>query len=226
MNLKISISMTSLLLLALVLSACNVGVFVSPSAMPSPSSTATPSPSLTFTPTSTPTEIPTETPIPSPTLTPTIEQTLTDTPIPEPVTFSGAVLISGEPPKPYLSTIEIRTLETFNLVKKGSTDSKGNFKITDVPPGVYDLWVLVTTQTEMVTGCSDVAPPNPQWLTGIQFPGDKGLTMKTASLGKALMLAKAMTSPDLKAQGIYFILPNFRIEPGGDTTIEVVLNCE
>lgn len=212
----------TLCLLAVLLTACNRKAVSEGSTTIEPTTTKTSTP-LPFTPT--PTE--TQTPSPSPTPTATVTVPPTETAVPQPASLTGAVYLSGDSLKPFGSSVELRQRGSFDLVAQGVTDPSGNYKIENIEPGVYDLWVLITTQEEMVTGCSDIAPPADSWKMGIKFGEDKAMTMENAYLSKALFLMQNMPpSSDLKATGFSAVLENFKIESGIENKMDVTLMCK
>lgn len=211
---KISQSSFILLCLAVLLTACNGQIGVEPTATIAPTSTETPIPPPTSTPS----------PTPVPTITPTLPPT--ETPIPQPASLSGTIFLSNDTAKPFVSAVELRLKDSFTLIGKSETDGNGNYKIENIDPGTYELWVLITTETAMVSQCSDVAPPDSTWKIGIKFGEGKGLTMKDASLSKGLLLAENLQTSDLKAEGFFAVLEGYKIESGIENKIDVTLLCE
>jgi hypothetical protein len=203
-----------LLLLAVLLTACNAQVAIKPSATVAPTSTETPVPPPTYTP------LPTSTPTITPTLPPT------ETPVPQPASLTGTIFLSNDTAKPFVSSVELRQKDSFTLIGKGDTDANGVYKIENIDPGTYELWVLITTKIKMISGCSDVAPPDSKWKIGINFGKDKGVTMGDAYLSKGLMLVENLQSSDLKAQGFFAVLEGFEIESGIENKMDVTLLCK
>lgn len=197
-----------LLFFAVLLTACNGQVAIEPSATAAPTSTTTPIPSPAFTPTITPTLPPTE------------------TPIPQPASLIGTILLSDDTVKPFASSVELRQKYSFTLIGKGDTDSSGVYKIENIDPGTYELWILVTTKITMVSGCTDVAPPDNKWKIGIKFDEDKALSMENAYLSKGLLLAQNLQTSDLKAQGFFAVLEGFKIESGIENKMDITLLCK
>ena len=202
-----------LLILAVFLTACNGQVTAEPSATPAPVSTDTPVPSSTST-----------TPPDTPTTTPTLPPT--ETPIPQPASLTGTIFLSGNAVQPFVSSVELRQKDSFALIGKDDTDSNGVYKIENIDPGKYELWVLITTKTEMVLGCIDIAPPDNKWKLGIKFGEDKALSMENAFLSKGLLLAQELQASDLKAQGFFAVLEGFTIESGIENQMDVTLICK
>jgi hypothetical protein len=211
---KISKFTSMLWFLAFLLTACNGQTAIKPSETAAPTSTETPVPTPTFTP------LPTSSPTPTLTLPPT------ERPVPQPASLTGTISLSGNVVKPVVSSVELRQKENFTLIGKGDTDSNGVYKIENIDPGTYELWVLITTKIEMVSGCTDVAPPDTKWKLGIKFGEDKALSMENADLSKGLLLAQEMQSSDLKAQGFFAVLEDFKIESGIENKLDVTLLCK
>jgi hypothetical protein len=215
---------TMLLSLSIVLTACSQQFSLKPTFtltvtdVPTSTETLTPYPTLTSTPTTTFT--------PTITFTPTTTVTPSDTNIPGPASLAGAIFLSNDTKKPFVTAIELREKDSFKLIGKGKTDLSGAYNIANIQPGVYELWILVTTKPSIISGCVDIAPPDNAWRMGIKFAEDQALTMENAYLSKALLLAKNIESPDLKAKGFYAVLPNYRIVSGMINKMDVILICQ
>lgn len=177
------------LTLVLLLTACGVQATAVPT--DAPTSTPLPTATITFTLTAPPSPTSTLTPIPS------------DTPIPLPASLIGTISISNGSVKPFSSTVELRMAESFDLVAGEKTNSKGEYKIEDFQPGKYELWVLITAKSAMLSGCNDVRPQDEAWKIGVNFEDGKGLTMENAYLSKALFLVDGLKAAGLKAKGYY-----------------------
>lgn len=205
---KMSHFSSMLLFLAVLLTACNGQVAIEPSATAVLTSTATPIPSPTFTPTTTPTLPPTE------------------TAIPQPASLTGTIFLSSDTAKPFISSVELRQKDSFTLIGKDDTDSSGVYIIENIDPGAYELWILITTKITMVSGCTDVAPPDNKWKIGIKFGDDKALSIENAYLSKGILLAQNLQTSDLKAQGFFAVLEGFKIESGIENKMDVTLLCK
>jgi hypothetical protein len=181
-------------------------------------------PKPTETPIPTATSLPTSTNSPEPTSTPT--NTPTETPIPQPASLTGTIFLSNGNVKPLTSSVELRQKDSFILIGKGDTDSNGVYKIENIDPGSYALWVLITTKSETIPGCRDIAPPDSSWRIGIKFGEDKAITIENAYLSKALLLMANMPpSTDLKAQGYFAVLEGFELASGIENEMDVTLFC-
>ncbi len=198
-----------LILVSVLLSACGGQFFAKPTSTPVPTSTITPTPLPTSTPTVTATTPPTE------------------TPIPQPASLTGTIFLSSNASKPFTSMVELRQKGSFTLIGKSETDSSGVYKIENIDPGSYELWVLITIESKMVSGCADVALPNDSWKIGIKFGEDKAMSMENAYLSKALFLMQNMPSGSgLNAEGFYAVLEGFKIESGIENKMDVTLTCK
>jgi len=211
---KISLFSSMLLLLTGLITACNGQVAIEPPPSLAPTSTETPVPSPTSTP------LPTYTPTIIPTFPPT------ETPIPQPASLTGTIFLSGDTARPFVSSVELRQKGSFTLIGKDETDSNGVYKIENIEPGVYELWVQITTKITMVSRCTDVAPPDNKWKIGIKFDEDKALSIENAYLSKGLLLADSLQASDLKAQGFYAVLEGFKIESGIENKMDVTMLCK
>jgi hypothetical protein len=147
------------------------------------------------------------------------------TSIPKPASLAGTVFLSQENKTPFVTSIELRVTNSFKLIGKGKTNSEGQFKISNIQPGGYELWVLITTTPAMISGCSDVLVPDSTWKMGIKFGEGKALTMENASLSKAILLSNNLPSSNLKATGFYAVLPGFAIASGIVNQKDVILLC-
>jgi hypothetical protein len=189
-------------------------------ASPAPPPTVTPLPTTT----DTPIPVPTETATPTATVTATVPPT--ETPIPEPAWLTGAIYLSGNSAQPFVTSVELRGRDGFALFGETETDSNGVYRIENIDPDTYELWVLITTQVAMISGCSDVAPPDAKWQVGVTFADNKALLIQNANLSKALLLLESLQSPTLKAQGVYFVLERLKIESGVENQFDVALQCK
>lgn len=171
---------------------------------------------------------PTDTSTPPPTFTPAITPTppSTETPVSRSAALIGTIYLSGTMANPFISSVELRQKDSFNLIGKSDTDSNGSYKIESIDPGIYELWILITTKIAMVSGCSDIAPPDNNWKIGINFGGDKALTMGDAYLSNGLLLAQNLPTSDLKAEAFFAVLDSFNIEPGNENKMDVTLLCK
>jgi len=201
-----------LLSLILLLSACIAQVTVEPT--------------VSFTATNVPTATITLTPTLSPSPTATLTLVPSETPIPLPASLTGIVSLSGDSVRPLVSVVELREAESFDLLVKGDTNTRGEYRIEDIQPGKYELWVLITTKSSMVSGCGDVRPPDETWKIGVNFEGDKALTIENAYLSKALFLVENLQGSDLHAIGFYAVLSDFEIASGIENKFDVALICE
>lgn len=202
-----------LALFTILFSACSGQLVVTPTSTPVPTSTITITPA----------------PLPTSTPTPTVTATTppTETPIPQPASLTGTIFLSSNTSNPFTSVVELRQKGSFTLIGKSETDSSGVYMIENIDPGSYELWVLITTTSEMISGCADVAPPDDTWKIGIKFGENKAMSMKNAYLSKALFLMKNMpSSSDLKAEGFFAVLEGFKIESGIENQKDVTLICQ
>ncbi len=177
-------------------------------------STATPMPTIAPSPTGTSTPVPTAKAIPS------------ETAISGPASLAGSVFLLKSEQKPFVSRIELRQTESFALSGSGQTNSSGVFDIKNIVPGIYELWVLITSKPAMISGCTDIAGPDGKWQTGIEFEGNKSMSMQNAYLSKALFFYQNLPSSDFKAQGFFAVLPDFEIKPGIENKVDIVLICK
>ncbi len=216
MKAKFSQFASVLLLLAMLLTACNGQFSLIPTFTPTATGsststeTSTPSPTLTHTPTQTNT----------PTITLTATATFTPT-----TSLSGTILLSKKELKPFITKVELRKNEKIDVIGKANTDPDGFYEITDFLPGIYELWILLTDKPFMVPGCNDVAPPDDTWDIGIIFDGNKGMSINKENLSYALLIANNIPPSSMKATGFYAVLSKFNITTGTKNQMDVTLIC-
>lgn len=220
------------LLISISLAACSEQVAIAPTATPTnaPTETFTPSPTLTATltlsPTATNTSLPTSTSTSTPTSTPLPTSTPTLTSPPRQTSLTGLVLLSGAQKTPLATSVELHQGESFTLIAQGETDATGRYRIANIAPGTYELWILITERAAMPSGCQDVLVPDSTWRLGIKFGEGKALTMPDGQLGKALLLAANLAkAPTLQATGFYAVLPGLVIASGIETRRDTSLMC-
>ena len=117
-----------------------------------------------------PTLAQTKTPIPQDTATPDLKNKSTETKSFPIASLSGVVTITGKKNEPFVTILELRGRDTLWLQKTTTTDRNGKFKILDIEPGDYELWVLLTTEAKMISGCNNIFVPDNQWRIGIKYP--------------------------------------------------------
>jgi len=146
----------------------------------------------------------------------------------EPVisTLSGRVHIAGETPEPFITLLELRSKDTFWLVQSVIPDAGGRFVIQDIPPGDYELWVLITAATQMVSGCEDLWVSNDQWRIGISFMEGDPIIVKETSLAKAISRSQNFTAYGLQPTSFYAVSPDFTIVSEFDAEVEITLLCQ
>jgi hypothetical protein len=211
---------TKALPLVLTLAATLLSACLGPQATPTPTATIIPTATETQTPPPTATTVPTETPVPTETSTPT------ETPIPLPASLTGVISLSKDAAKPFTSVVDLRKSGSFELIGSSKTNAKGIYKIENIDPGTYELWVLIAAKAKMISGCKDVTPPDDAWKIGILFGKDKAMTMDGNSFSNALLLAEGFQATELKPEGIYFVLAEFKVESGIENTLDISMLCQ
>jgi hypothetical protein len=140
-----------------------------------------------------------------------------------PASLYGTIYLSNDDQEPFQTSFQLWSKD--NLILKGQTDSNGEYVVDNIEPGMYGLWVLVTDKPVKVSGCSDVAPVDRSWAMGIEFVGEKAMSMKNANLSKLLALVPYFQTPDLKTVGFYAVSPDFEIKSGMNRKMDVLLIC-
>jgi hypothetical protein len=115
---------------------------------------------------------------------------------------------------------------SFTLISKVSTTSQGTYKINNVQPGKYDLWILLTNSPKMIFGCIDVEIQNNGWKMGILFSKDAAITMGAVDLSKAILFSENLDPTLFSAKGFYAVLENYAILIGANSNLEVNLLCK
>ena len=226
MNKPIPVMMLAIILLSII-AGCDM-----PFAVPTPTSTATytitpsPTPRPTETRTITPTSTETLTLEPTITSTPTITPTPTETEIPKPASLAGFVYLSSDTDTPFPASIYLREAETMVTLYIGKTTADASYRIENITPGFYELWVLITKQTAMIPGCEDITLRDGAWRLGVEFEGGKGLTIEKVSLSNAIFLVESLGEEDFKAIGYYVVLPDFEILSGVENELNIELLCK
>jgi hypothetical protein len=162
-------------------------------------------------------------------MTPTITATLTptETEMPVPASLSGTISMSrnGEN-EAFVTSVELREIDGFDFIDGTETDGSGLYRFEDIYPGMYALWILITTEARMIPGCRDVAPPDTNWKMGIRFDGDKEMTMENAYFSKALMLVDNIDSSVLRADAFFAVFDGVEILSAAENSLDVILICQ
>jgi len=193
-------------LLGMALSACTGQNLDAPTAAATNSSTSTPM-QVTQTPTATKTSSPTQ------------------TPIPQPASLTGTIHLLRDDPEVFPTIIELREPDSFKLVSSSVADPEGVYIFEDLDPGIYQLWVLITTGRAMLPGCGDVSAPDTDWLLGIVFEEDMALTTQNIYLSAALFFAESLDESEIIAQGFYAVLAELDVKSGEEKVQDVALPC-
>jgi hypothetical protein len=160
------------------------------------------------------------------TLTPVNTSTPTKTSIPKPAALTGNISLSAASEKPLVTSIELRQGDSFKLIESGKTNASGIYKLSNIQPGKYELWVLFSVKAAITPGCSDVVLPSSDWSLGIMFTGDKALTMKGNSLQMLVFFMKNLNDPSLQATGLYAVIPDLEIDSGAEKEVDLTFLCK
>jgi hypothetical protein len=191
----------------------------------------TPAPTATAAPTAIPTSLPTATTTPRPTATtepsPTVEPSPTG--IPEPATLTGSIFMTGKQNRPLATFVELHPAD--EEVKdapffEGVSAGDGNFRIKNIKPGLYDVWVQISDRPAMPAGCQEVSNADASSLLGIGFDEGMSLSAETDRLSLMVMLADGFKGTAMKAERFYTIVPKVKIPSGGEVNLDIRLVCE
>lgn len=165
-----------------------------------------------------------------PPITPTKTATIvpSETSIPSFASLAGAVFLSDSNKKTFPTSIELRLKYGGPVTHQFETNSVGAYTVENIQPGSYEFWILITTDSSMLPGCSDVLPPDDSWQVWIKYGEEKAAGMeKNAALSRAFAEALFMLETyGLKADGFYAMFPDLEIEPGLEYKMDVVLVCK
>jgi hypothetical protein len=142
-------------------------------------------------------------------------------------TLAGIVVLSNDNKNPFPTSVELHLKHSLIVTHQLETDSAGKYTIDNIQPGAYEFWILITADSSMVPGCSDVVPADEAWL-GIKYGDDKAVTLEeNASLSRAFEEAVFMFDIyGTKADGFYAIIPDLEIESGLEYKMDIVLMCK
>jgi hypothetical protein len=227
--------------LILLLSACTNNAVQPPTSAPVvlPSEQATMVPTVTFTiiPTSTATPVPSATPTAEPTSTtaPTATITPTELSLSSVISITGLVSLSGKSDKPFPTTVVLRLgggeygdegARGDEVVSTIKTDLDGKYLFSDLKPGIYTIWVLITAKRAMIPGCDEILQPGTGWALGLIFGGDKSMiSWKTTSLRWGILFAENLPA-DMQPEGFYAVSPALEIASGTAKTQNIALICK
>jgi hypothetical protein len=145
----------------------------------------------------------------------------TETPVPI-VFLKGKIKFSGARQDPFSTKLVIHAIDEFKTTWTVQSDKNGEYSFADIKPGKYNLWILMTANKTMISGCSDVISPGNTWKTGIYLSETTVLTMdKNLSLLEAINL-KGFVG----VSRIDFISPEIELESGKIAELNVELNCK
>lgn len=151
-----------------------------------------------------------------------------ETSVPYLASLAGTVFLSDNNKKTFPTSVELRLKYGGPVTNQLETNSAGEYTVEKIQPGSYEFWILITTDSSMVPGCSDVLPPDDSWQVWIKYGEDKAVGIEeNASLNRAFDEALFMfENYGLKADGFYAIFPDLEIEPGLEYKMDVVLMCK
>jgi hypothetical protein len=171
---------------------------------------ATPTAKATDSATATPTAAPTATPTPVPTPTPTPN-------------IQGHVVFTGKRTDGFSTSVRLyggsRGFSTDDPV---STGAGGSYSFGNVTPGDYNLWVVLTGNYTMISGCTDVTLPK-GWTVAILMGGTTSISIEETSLKAANTWAKGAMSG---VTNLYANSPSVKLAQGKTMTLDVKLACK
>jgi len=158
---------------------------------------------------------------PTVTLLPTATQTPTETSVPI-VFLKGTLKFSGARQDSYSTKLAIHDINNFKTTWSVQSDKNGEYSFTDIKPGKYNLWILMTDNKVMISGCTDVISPDKTWKTGVYL---SETTVLTVDANLSLLEAINMKG-FVGVTRIDFISPAIELKSEKTTELNVVLNCK
>ena len=148
--------------------------------------------------------------------------------IPSFASLTGTVFLSDNHQKPFPTSVELRLKYGGPVTNQVETNSVGEYRVENIQPGSYEFWILVTTEPSMISGCSDILPPDTSWQMAIKYGEAKTVGIEqNVSLSQALREARFMfENYGMQADGFYAIFPNLEIESGLESKMDVTLLCQ
>jgi hypothetical protein len=170
-------------------------------------------------PTNTPAPTDTPTPLPTDTLTPTMTPTITPVPV---IFLQGRISLTGKQAAPFPTTLVLHGVSDFKTSWNAIADADGQYSFVNITPGEYNLWVMVTDQKSMVTGCSDVTSPDKNWKVGMHLGATTTLTMDSNFSLLQVINMKGFGG----ISQIDFISPALKLDASKPTQFDVNLICK
>jgi hypothetical protein len=153
----------------------------------------------------------------------TLRPTATKTPVsptetPAPIKFlEGKISFIGAKQAPFSTELTIHDSDEFKTEWTVQSDENGEYYFVDIKPGKYNLWIMMTSNKYMISGCSDVISPGEDWETGIHL----GATVLT--INNNLSLLEAINQTDGR---IDFISPEIELTSGNTVEFNIKLECK
>jgi hypothetical protein len=151
-----------------------------------------------------------------------------ETSVPNLASLGGTIFLSDNNKNPFPTSGELRLKYGGPVTNQLETNSVGEYMVEKIQPGSYEFWILITADSSMVTGCSDLLPPDDSWQVWIKYGEEKAVGIaENVSLSRALEEALFMLENyGLQADGFYAVFPDLEIQPGLEYKMDVVLMCK
>ena len=183
--------------------------------------------------------------IESPTIVPPISPTITESPTVAPpvsptfvesptsttkqASLSGIVFLTspagvGGWPFPY--GVDLRQGDISKTAEYPDSNRHQNFLFENIEPGIYQLWVLIPSETLALKNCYDVGLPDKQWKLGRILDHEIIFSAPNMSYREALDQAVEIHAADPNTYDFYAVLENVEIESEKDIYIDATLICK
>jgi hypothetical protein len=173
--------------------------------------------------------------LPAPTESPTVAPSISPTFVPSPTlvekkaSLSGTVFMTGPDgiggwPFPY--GVELRQGDFSKIAAYPDPNRPQNFLFENIEPGIYQLWVLIPTETLSLKNCYDVGLPDKQWKLGRILDNEVIFSDPTMSYREALDEAVEVHSSDPNRYNFYAVLENVDIKSEKDIYVDANLICK
>jgi hypothetical protein len=143
----------------------------------------------------------------------------------EETVLSGAIQLSTIPAKPISTSIELHTIDDFQFVEPVATDSEGIYRVIGGRPGIFNLWILISSNSEFVGSCTDLVLPDSDWSWGIIAGGVRGILFDTLSRNDARLLSSKLQAPGLLSDDFFAVRSEVELKSGAIQVINLDIKC-
>jgi hypothetical protein len=127
---------------------------------------------------------------------------------------------------PFSYGVELRQGDLNKIAEYPDPNRPQNFLFENIEPGIYQLWVLIPTETLALKNCYDVGLPDKQWKLGRILDNEIIFSDPTMSYREALDQAVEVHSSDPNRYNFYAVLENVEIKSEKDSYVDATLICK